>query len=97
MLSKAAMNVLRIDMVLTVLPAIKEVILATAVDVSREDDLGEPDPFFRDEVASVIIKELCDFLTQSEVIVEQEYPLVAPSQLKNRYFRAWFGISKKSK
>jgi len=94
MLSKAAMNVLRIDMVLTVLPAVKEAILATAQDVAREDNLGDSDPFFTDQVASVVIQELCNFLVQADVVVEAEYPLIAPSQLKSKYFRAWFGVKK---
>lgn len=96
MLSKAAMEVLRVDMVLTVLPAVKGAIAATSKDVAREDDLGTLDPFFQDEIAAVIIHELCNFLTQSEIDTEGGMsPLIHFRQLRPKFYRSWFKVAKK--
>lgn len=93
MLSKAARRVLDTDMVLTVIPAVREAIMATAQDVAREDSAEESDPFFVDEVASEIIYQLCNFLTQSTIDTEGGMsPLIHPRQMKRKYVRAWFGV-----
>lgn len=96
MLSKAAQQVLGIDMVLTVIPAVREVIMDTARDVAHEDDLGTIDPFFVDEIASEVILQLCNFLTQSEIDTEGGMsPLIHPRQLRPKYVRSWFKVEKK--
>lgn len=95
MLSKAARQVLNTDMVLTVIPAVREAIMATAQDVAREDNIDEKDPFFVDEIASEVILVLCNFLTQSYIDTGDGLsPLIHPSQLKPKYSRKYFGVKK---
>lgn len=92
-IGKAAHKVLKTDMVLTLMPELRRLILDVAHDVAYEESGDHADEFAVDEAASMVIHELCNLLTQSYVITE-DAPLLHVRQMKSRYMRTWFGISK---
>jgi hypothetical protein len=92
-IGKAAHKVLKVDMCLTLMPELRRLILEVARDVAYEESGDHADEFAVDEAASVVIHELCNLLTQSYVDIE-DAPLLHVRQMKPRYMRAWFEISK---
>lgn len=93
-IGKAAHDVLKVDMVLTLMPQLRRLIMDVARDVAYEESGDHADEFAVDEAASVVIHELCNLLTQSYVITD-DAPLLHVRQMKPKYMRAWFEISKK--
>ena len=93
-LSNAAYEVLKIDMVLTVIPAVRKAIMDTAYDVAYEDSADHADEFTIDIAATAVMKELAQFLIQGTVEVEDWCPLLHPRQLRKRFARTWWNVKK---
>ena len=94
-IGKAAQKVLKVDMVLTLMPELRRLVLEVARDVAYEESGDHADEFAVDEAASVVIHELCNLLTQSYVDVE-DAPLLHVRQMKPKYMRAWFEVKVKN-
>lgn len=92
-IGRAAYDVLKVDMCLTVIPQLRKILKSAAQDVAYEISGDYADEFAVDYAANAIIHELCNFLTQSEVIVEDE-PLIHLSQVKPKYARAFWNVKK---
>jgi hypothetical protein len=65
-LDKRLREILGIDMVINVMPAIQAAVQSAARDLAMESG-GAKDPFMIDEMAQHVIHQLCEFLMQCKI------------------------------
>jgi hypothetical protein len=89
-LDKRLRELLGVDMVITVMPAVQAAIQSAARDLAMEAG-GENDPFVLDEMAQHVIHQVCEFLLQCNL---EDGDFVHFRQLTDDYYHVFWGVKK---